>query len=237
MNSISNLSCIVLAGGLGKRLQSEVPNLQKVLAPVNRKPFLHYVLYNLSKNNINNVILAVGHRNQDVLKTIDNIRPHNMNIRFSIEKQPLGTGGAIRNALPLIKTNEVLICNGDSLSMFPLEKLYSFHQIKMAKISILLARIDNISRYGSVEIDRENRIVEFIEKKASKKEGLINSGIYILKKELIHEFLSGKSSIELDYFPKRCCDGMYGFIAKFPFIDIGIPEDYYKAEKFIKELI
>ena len=222
-----------MAGGLGKRLHSEVPNLQKVVAPVEGKPFLEYVLKNLYANKVRDVILAVGYRNRDILNMIDDIKPVNMDIHISMENSPLGTGGAVRNSMDLIKNEDVLICNGDSLSIFPFQKLYQFHKDKSAQISILIATVENISRYGSVKVNNKGQIVKFEEKKSSDNQGFINSGIYILKKQIISELPLHNFSLEKDFFPGKCNKGMYGLIDNFPFIDIGVPDDYFKAKEFI----
>ncbi len=232
---IGNINCIVLGGGFGTRLQSVVPDLQKVLAPVNGKPFLNYVIKNLISNNIKNIVLATGYRSYDVYKMFNDKIYKELNLQIIKEETPLGTGGAIKNSLSLVNSDDVFICNGDSLSIYPLINLYNFHKKKCSDISILLVSVENTSRYGHVILDDSDKIIKFQEKSNLPNKGKINAGIYLFKKEVLNKLPFGKYSLEKDFFPSHCNEKMYGLVDSFPFIDIGIPEDYYKAKDFIAE--
>lgn len=229
---IESLTAVILAGGFGTRLQSVVKGQQKVVAKVSDKPFLVYLLKQLSKYKITNVVLCTGYKSEQV-KDYFGHKFDNISIRYAVETEPLGTAGAIRNALSLIKSNNFIAMNGDSFCEANLNDLYNFHQEKNAKLSMLLTKVSDSSRYGSVELNEDSLIESFKEKESAKDTGWINSGIYILSKNIIKNLELNKNiSIEKDFFPKYILNDFYGF--KNPdgvFIDIGTPESYKLAEK------
>ena len=224
---------IVLAGGLGTRLSSVVPGRQKVVAPILGEPFLARVLRKLYIEGIDRVILALGHLAEDTMSVIQPYIPKGLNLIPSIESSPLGTGGAIRHALPLIQSSSILIINGDSIIDYSLADLVSFHQNMHANVSMVLCKVPDISRYGSVWVDEYSQVVAFREKlTAANKPGIINAGVYLMSREIVEDMSSSPHSLEQILLPKLCGNGLYGFITETAFIDIGTPDDYAKADQF-----
>ncbi len=220
---------IILAGGLGTRLRKVVKNVPKPMAEINRKPFLEYLLMYLANFKIKKIILAVGYKYEIILKYFGNTYQH-MKLIYSVEEELLGTGGAIKKALSFAETPTILVLNGDTFFKINLFEFWNFHIIKQADLSIALKSMKNFDRYGTVKIDKENRIIGF-EEKSFKKEGLINGGFYLLNKKILEELpLPEKFSFEKDFLEKYYRKfKFYGLPFDEYFIDIGTPEHYQKA--------
>jgi ADP-glucose pyrophosphorylase len=224
---------LVLAGGLGSRLSKVVPGRQKVVAPILGEPFLSRVLSKLWAEGISRVVLALGYLAEDALSAIEPFVPKGMTIVPSIESSPLGTGGAIRHALPLIESNTILVANGDSIIDYSLTGLVSLHQRVHARVTMVLCKVPDISRYGSVIIDEHLRVVAFQEKLTTENgPGIINAGVYLMSREVIQEIPTNPHSLEHHSLPSLCSNGLYGLVTEKPFIDIGTPSDYAKADHF-----
>jgi D-glycero-alpha-D-manno-heptose 1-phosphate guanylyltransferase len=222
---------IVLAGGLGTRLKSVVQDVPKPMALVNGRPFLEYILNFLNKNGIEKVILSVGYKKEQIINHFKD-KYLNLNIKYAIEDKPLGTGGAIINALTFIESDKFFIINGDTLFDINLEQMFSFFEsLNDIDLLIALKKLENAKRYGKVIIDNNYRIIDFIEKGELSK-GLINGGIYLLKKR-IFENISFPTvfSFEKDFLEKYYNQlNFYGLPFNNYFIDIGVPEDYKRAQ-------
>ena len=223
-------TAIILCGGLGTRLRGVVDDLPKSMAPVSGKPFLYYQMKYLKREKINHVILACGFKHESIQEYFGD-RFEDIGISYSIENSPLGTGGALRNALELSLEDEAIVLNGDSFFPIRLQHFFSEHQKAGAQISIALKPMSDVERFGMVTTDANHRIIAF-EEKGSARDGNINGGIYIVKKNLFHSFQFPESfSFEKDFMEKnlaslRCC----GFVYRDYFIDIGIPEDFKTAQ-------
>ena len=221
---------IILAGGLGTRLRSVVSDLPKCMAPVAGKPFLAYVINHLEKEGIQKFIFSVGYKNEIIIDFINTQRSI-INNQFSIEEEPLGTGGAVKLACGKATEKTVLIVNGDTLFKIDVNKLAAFHNMCGADCTLSLKPMQNFDRYGVVELNKDYSIKDFKEKKFYET-GLINGGMYALHTEkFLKEDLPEKFSFEKDYLEK--CFGerrMYGVVQDEYFIDIGIPEDYERAQ-------
>ncbi len=221
---------IILAGGLGTRLRRVVKDVPKPMANINGKPFLEYLLLNLERKGIEKVVLSVGYR----WKVIENYfgkRHSNIEILYSAENTPLGTGGAIKQAINLVDSEEVFILNGDTLFDIDLDSFFKQHKNKGSNLSLALKRMENCDRYGTVEIGEDNRIVAFLEKE-NRKEGLINGGVYLLNKAFFSSFkLPQVFSFEKEFLYQHYKKyPFYGFPFDSYFIDIGVPDDYEKAK-------
>ncbi|ECR2877753.1 NTP transferase domain-containing protein, partial [Campylobacter coli] len=175
------MQAIVLAGGLGTRLKSVVQDLPKPMAPINGKPFLAFVLEYLKKQGIAEVILSVSYK-YELIQEYFKDEFEGMKIRYNVEKELLGTGGAIKDALKLIQ-NQVYVLNGDTIFDIDLKKLF----LNNSKICIALKQMQNFDRYGTVNVDDQGIVTSF-EEKVFKKQGLINGGIYLLKKDIFDNF-------------------------------------------------
>lgn len=228
------MEAIILAGGLGTRLKTVVSDLPKCMAPVAGHPFLEYVLKKLRSNGINKVILSVGYKHK-AIKDHFGILFDGISISYAIEDEPLGTGGAIMLALSGATENDVFILNGDTLYEVDFIEMLHQHSISQSAITMALRSVEETSRYGAVETDYTGRIVAFREKGSVTGPGLINGGVYCVDKEtLLNLDFPQKFSFEKDVLEKQLL-GMSGFISEAYFIDIGIPEDYERAEKEFKD--
>jgi D-glycero-alpha-D-manno-heptose 1-phosphate guanylyltransferase len=227
---------IILAGGLGTRLKEVVHDVPKVMAPVNGRPFLEYILDYLNHEVFTHVVLSVGYKHDIIINHFGN-QYKSISIDYAIEEQPLGTGGGIKKAFEKVKGRKALVLNGDTMFAVNLDKLVSFHFAHQSNFTMALRQLDNVERYGSVSIDLNQRIYKFEEKGEYAGEGLINGGVYIINKKFFEENeFPDKFSIEKDAFEKMYLDyPFYGVICHRKFIDIGIPEDYKRAQDEFKE--
>lgn len=241
---------IILAGGLGTRLRSAVPELPKCMAPVGGQPFIRYVTDYFRKAGIRHFIFALGYKNSYFDKFFAESFPSGSagldghgagaysagSYSVSLEQEPLGTGGAIRQACTMAKTGTVLILNGDTFFRIGLEALSSFHAEKDADCSLCLKPMQDFDRFGVVELDEEQRISSFREKQHYSS-GLINGGVYALNTQrFLGENLPEKFSFEKDYLEKGD-RSLYGLVQDTYFIDIGIPEDYLRVQEEINQLL
>ncbi|HFN7088240.1 TPA: nucleotidyltransferase family protein [Campylobacter coli] len=214
------MQAIVLAGGLGTRLRSVVQALPKPMAPINGKPFLAFVLEYLKKQGITEIILSVSYK-YELIQEYFKDEFHGMKIHYNIEKELLGTGGAIKDALKLVK-NEVYVLNGDTFFDVDLKKLV----LNGSKICIALKQMQNFDRYGTVNVDEQGIVTSF-EEKVFKKQGLINGGVYLLKKDIFNNFsLERKFSFEEFLQENYKTLKIQTQIFDDYFIDIGVPKDY-----------
>ena len=225
------MEAIVLAGGFGTRLQKVVRDVPKAMALINQRPFLEYLFDNLISQGITKVVLSVGYKHEIIS---NHFRNHykSLAIQYSVENEPLGTGGGIRLALWKIEGLRALVMNGDSLFKIDYKALMEFHLKKKADATLALRKLNDTSRYGRVVVNRSRRITGFEEKGLSAGSGFINGGVYILEKFFLMEpEFRGRFSIEKDCFAQLYPEAkLYGFLSEGYFLDIGIPEDYLKAQ-------
>ena len=228
------VEAIILAGGLGTRLREAVPDLPKCMAPVVGKPFISFVIDALRMQGVEHFIFSLGYK-ADAIESF--LQEHYPTLSYSvaIEEEPLGTGGAIQLAIQQAQTENVLIANGDTLFRIQYKDLLAIHQENYAECTLALKPMRNFNRYGVVELDAANRIVSFKEKQHYD-EGLINGGIYLVNKSaFLNRKLPPKFSFEKDYLEAFCKESkFFGAIQEGYFIDIGIPEDYNKAQTDLK---
>jgi D-glycero-alpha-D-manno-heptose 1-phosphate guanylyltransferase len=225
------MQAIILAGGFGTRLQNVVSNIPKPMAPIRGIPFLSFILEQLNKKNFDKIVLAVGYKGEKIENFYgDNYK--NLKLRYSYEDSPLGTGGCVKKALSLIEDDYVFVINGDTY--FDVD----FNSIQKSKnLTIACKYMNDASRYGKVIFDDDQIIKEFQEKK-SNNFGYINGGIYFINTNIFDDYkVEEKFSIEKDFFETYLCDlKIKAHISDGYFIDIGIPEDYERAqnELFLK---
>lgn len=221
---------IVLAGGLGTRLQHVVADVPKPMARVAGKPFLEFILLYLAQQGVHRVILAVGHKREVI---IDYFGENFLGLRvaYSIEEEPLGTGGAIYKASDLLKGSSAFIINGDTFFNVDLQRLRKFHARHKAVLTLALKRMYQFDRYGTVETADSGRITAFNEKKYVE-DGLINGGVYCMDKTVFPSGVSEKFSFETEILEKGVSsNSIFGLEFDNYFIDIGIPADYEKAQE------
>ena len=232
------MQAILLCGGMGTRLRSVVSDRPKPMADICGKPFLQYLLEMLRDKGITEVIFALGYMGEMIEEYFQDGSAFGLKIAYSYEEEPLGTGGAIRNALPKILEEEVLVLNADTYFPMDYQGLYRFHQENDGDFSLATRAVPDISRYGAVRRDAAGRILAWNEKLEDGGQplaGEINGGIYVMKKSLITEIPEGKQSLEQDCIPKWLSEGkrIFGLPFEGYFMDIGIPKDY---QQFITDV-
>ena len=222
---------IVLAGGFGTRLQGVVKDVPKPMAPVNGRPFLTYILDYLIEYQYNKVILSVGYLHEKIEAYFGN-QYKSLEIDYAVETEPLGTGGGILFAMSKCVTDNVLVINGDTMFKVDLAEFEQFHAEKNALLSIVLREVEDVSRYGSVTIGNDNLIVLFAEKQVTFGRGYINGGVYLINRELFRKYPQPqKFSFEKDLMTRFYRQELfYAMPSDGYFIDIGIPEDYARAQ-------
>jgi D-glycero-alpha-D-manno-heptose 1-phosphate guanylyltransferase len=231
------MECIILAGGLGTRLRNTIGDYPKCMAAVNERPFLHYIFQYLQQQGCKRAILSLGYKHEVITSWLEKGKP-SFETDFVIENEPLGTGGGIQLALQKAKSDTVAVLNGDTFFNIDLNLLFSFHSQKKAMTSLALKPMLQFERYGAVHVDENDCILAF-EEKSFREKGLINGGVYVLSKAAFFEkHLPAKFSFEKDYLEAFVNERtFYGQQNDEYFIDIGIPQDYVKAqEDFLKIL-
>lgn len=227
------MQAIILAGGLGTRLKSVVADKPKVLSPVAGQPFLFYVVEYLQQQGVTQFIFSLGYLSNQVLDFLQEQYPQ-LSYQYTIETTPLGTGGGIRKALELATEEDILIVNADTFFEVDLQKMMQVHKAANAHCTVSLKTMNNFDRYGTVELNEQQSIVLFKEKKFTEA-GLINGGYLIFNKSYFLETTAGLPEVfgyEKDFLePNLKKMVIKGFIANGYFIDIGIPEDYAIAQK------
>jgi len=223
--------CIILAGGLGTRLRSAVPDLPKCMAPVAGKPFLAHVINQLQQQGIEKFIFSLGYMHE-VIQAFLEKEYAPVNKQYVIEKEPLGTGGGIQLACKQATEKDVLIVNGDTLFSINVPELAAVHFQQQSHCTLALKPMQQFNRYGVVELKANGAIKSFKEKQFYES-GLINGGIYAVHiAALLNENLPEKFSFENDYLEAFYTQRpMFGVVQDAYFIDIGIPEDFAKANR------
>lgn len=227
------MDAIVLVGGLGTRLRSLITDVPKPMAPIGTVPFLDILLERLLAHSvIERVVLAVGYK-RNVVQDYFGDRAYNRKVVYAIEKSPLGTGGGILNALAHTRSQEVLVLNGDTLFDVDISKMIESHRRCSADLTLALKPMQDFDRYGTVQLACD-RVVGF-EEKQYKTQGLINGGVYLLNQTLFDGLpkpLPNRFSFETDFLEVYLDRlNVHGFTSPEYFIDIGIPEDYHRAQK------
>ena len=219
----------MLVGGLGTRLRPAVGSTPKPMATVAGRPFLEYLLLQLRRDGFRDVVMLAGYGAEALRRYFREGREWGVSITYSSEPEPLGTGGALRHALPILEGQRFLVMNGDSFFDISLLDLTAAHRSDgiTAAATLALARSGETERFGSVEVDAAERVTAFREKIASRGEGLINAGLYVLERTTIEDIPAGRAvSLEREIFPDLVGRGLYGTELHGAFIDIGIPEAY-----------
>ncbi len=219
---------IVLAGGFGTRLRELVPDWPKPMAPVAGRPFLEIVLRSLVSKGFTRVVLSLGYMAGKISGYFGN-RFFGMDLAYVVEEQPLGTGGAVRLALTQCKQAPVFVLNGDAfldLEAEEIEKLWLMH-----RRPIIVAReVPDTARYGRLQV--QDGFVKSFTEKGIAGPGIINAGCYLFERTQLNDFaLYQPFSLETDFLAKAVATMPVDvFMTQGQFIDIGVPEDYQRAQ-------
>jgi NDP-sugar pyrophosphorylase family protein len=232
-----NPDVVLLVGGLGTRLRSALgEGTPKSLALINGRPFLWYLLRYISDQGFDRVKLATAHLSEAFKSEFQSYVPEGMDIRFSFEESPRGTGGALVQALPIVETEPFIAMNGDGFVHVPLKEMVEYHRTQGAVATLALVEVEDMARFGTVLTRPDGTIEAFREKTGLSEHGWISAGVYVLSKEAFEPVKAMEtSSIEKDVFPYWVDKGLYGFKVQSPFIDIGLPDTYAAAGKFFED--
>lgn len=225
---------IIVAGGFGTRMRGVLKDIPKPMADINGKPFLDYLIKSLAGKGIKRFILSLGYK-ADYIKNYFQNHELKDSIIYSVENEPLGTGGGIKKALNGTGGKNLLVANGDTFFDVDIQKEADFHNSNNSDVTLALKKMDNCSRYGVVKINDMMQITGFEEKKEGLK-GYINGGVIVINRNILNG-MPERFSFEKDFLTHQFSKlKMYGYPFDGYFIDIGVPEDYERAKNEFKEI-
>jgi D-glycero-alpha-D-manno-heptose 1-phosphate guanylyltransferase len=224
------MEAIILAGGFGTRLKKLNLDVPKPMVPLGEHPFLFYMLSWLKVNGMKRVVLSVGYK-WEIIRDCFGTSFRDMELMYSVEDEPLGTGGAVKKAMSYCKGNLIWVMNGDTFFEVGLHKMQDFHKKQRNHFTLAGKPVPDTSRYGRLLMNEHSRIIGFGEK-AKEGPGLINGGIYLFGKDFFRGKSTGdKFSFEKDILEEYVMKEKFGaFVSDSYFIDIGTPEDYKKVQ-------
>jgi NDP-sugar pyrophosphorylase family protein len=231
---LADVTAAILAGGRGTRLRSVVRDRPKVLAPICNRPHLTYLLDQLSIAGVRTVVLLTGYKAPEVYRALGTSY-RGLTLVYSSEPSPLGTGGAVKQAVWYLSSCPVLLMNGDSWSDVDLNRFLTFHRQHQADLSIVLAKQRDTARYGTLDLAPDGRVRRFLEKAHAVGPGWVNAGIYLVRRAMIADGRGDRAiSLERELIPQWLSAGrrVFGFRCFGDFIDIGTPTSYRHAQRF-----
>ena len=220
--SCADLSAVVLCGGLGTRLASAVPGRQKTMADIQGKPFLEIVLDWAAGHGVKRFVLCTGYKGEQVEQFFRG-RRRDLELLFSPEPSPLGTGGAVRNCLPLLQDRRALILNGDSLCPLDLPAFADFHARSAGAASLAVVEPGERRDGGFIEVGAEGRVLSF-EEREYRPGRVLNAGVYLLEPAALAAIPEGPCSLEKDVLPRLIERRVFASLVSEPLYDIGTPE-------------
>ena len=231
-----NADFLLLCGGLGTRLRSVTGDTPKVMAEVQGEPFLDFLIRYLIRQGAKRVILCAGYKGESLAGHYKN-KFKEIDVQMSIEPEPLGTGGAFKNASKLVKSDTVFGLNGDCFTPVSYAQMLADHRKRSALITLAGVRVEGNKDFGTIVMNDDDEVLEFKEKFATSDVQYISAGIYCFRRELFDWMPEGKFSIEYDLFPRFIGKRFFGLKVDAPFIDIGTPERFEWAKKHLKEML
>jgi NDP-sugar pyrophosphorylase family protein len=233
MKSFADIPVLILAGGLGTRLRASVPDTPKVLAPVCGRPFLAHLLDQIAATPLRRVVLLTGYRADEVEQAFGS---HYGALRLTHlrETTPLGTGGAVRQAIGRLADRTLLLMNGDSFCGVDFARLYAVHRRAGAGLTMAVVRVSDASRFGRVHFDKLGLVNSFVEKGAVAGPGWINAGVSVIERSLLEELPVGQAtSLERNWLPCWVASRrLLAYPTRAAFLDIGTPASYAAAQTF-----
>jgi len=229
-------TALILCGGLEPRIRPTSFATPKPLLPIGYQPLLEYQIEYLKRFEFDRIILAIGFLQEQIVRYLDE-RKLGVRLRYSFEKEPLDTGGAIKNA-ELMISSDFLTLNGDVIfSGLDLDKVVYAHKKSDSMVTVVLAKSSTPARFGAVDLDAENRVVSFVEKPRKQPAGdsWVNAGVYVIQPSVLGKIAKAKrASLELDVFPKLMREGkIFGYKHEGYWADVGTPEDYLRVQRDI----
>lgn len=235
--AVQKIQAVILAGGFGTRLRPKVADRNKVAADVNGKPFIEYLLNRLAIFGFDEVIICSGYKHDDLHARLGDQYRH-LPLIYSKETAPLGTAGALRHALPRFTSDFVVVLNGDSYCDLDYNQMIHHHCNRSSTVTLAGVWVGDASRYGTIVMDSDDKLLEFKEKKQGAGCGFINAGVYVISTELIASLPGGRQiSLEKECFPQWAANGHIDvFTSRGPFIDIGTIEAYGRSPSFMSAI-
>jgi NDP-sugar pyrophosphorylase family protein len=230
-------TAVLLVGGLGTRLQTVLPTTPKPLARVGNMPFLELLILQLRSQGIRHMVMCTGHFADQIEQEFGDGHRWDVAIDYSKETRPLGTAGAVKFAAGHLElASDFLVMNGDSFLELDFSKFLRFHREHGGLISMATRKVPDAARYGTVQVDAQNRVAGFHEKTGTQAPGIINGGVYAFNRAVLEHIPEGPSSFEKDVLPQLLDPGVYALEQHGIFIDIGTPEDYARAQTLSQSL-
>ena len=231
MTATSQIPVALLVGGMGTRLRTVLQGTPKPLAPVGDAPFLELLILQLHSQGLDKLVMCAGYLAEQIKAEFGDGSRSGVAIRYSVESQPLGTAGAVKLARPFLQqASHFLVMNGDSFVEIDFDDLLRFHQTHGGLVSMAVQPVEDAGRYGTVQIGPSSRVTAFVEKTGVTASGLINAGVYVFDRAIFDCLPDGPASLERDVFPGVLGKGIFALPQRGLFIDIGIPEDYARAQ-------
>ena len=228
------LEAAILVGGKGTRLKSVVSDRPKPMAEVAGKPFLEWILIGLRDRGVSRIVLCSGYMPDVIEGYFGDGRVLNLELSYSVDPYPLGTGGAVRDSLEHISGSRFLVLNGDSYCDFDIETLMRTHLDSRSAATIWTARVEDAHRFGSMDVAENSSVLAFREKQVSRGPGIVNAGVYLVERDVVTAIPEGRAvSLESEVFPRLVGNGLYAVIGDAPFLDIGTPESFAVAGEFL----
>ena len=230
------MQAVLLAGGLGTRLKSVVNGRPKPMALIVGKPFMEYVVHELSRHGITEIIFAVGYKGSMVEEYFQDGKKFGVTVSYAYEEELLGTAGAIKNAGRFITEDFFYVLNADTFYQIDYSRLLTIRQEKDLEMALVLRQVPDVSRYGRAVLT-DGMLTAFNEKTKEAVSGTINGGIYLMNRNLLEEIPEGKVSLENEMIPRWLSEGrrLGGFVNDGYFIDIGIPEAYFQFQEDVRK--
>jgi NDP-sugar pyrophosphorylase family protein len=231
-----NADFLILCGGLGTRLRAVTGDAPKVMVEVQGEPFLDFLLRYLIKQGARRIVLCAGYKAEEIAAHYK-AKFSQVEIHFSVEKEPLGTGGALKNAIAFVKEDHVFALNGDCFTPVKYAELLAFHNKRKAQATLTAVRVDGNKDFGTIVSNDKDEILAFKEKFVTDEVQYINAGVYCFNKDVFDLMPAGKFSIEYDFFPKMIGKDFLSYKVDAPFIDIGTPERFEWAKAHLNEML
>jgi len=233
MSATSETTVILLAGGRGTRLRSVLGDRPKVLAPVHGRPFITFLLDWIDMAGFGEVVLCTAWGADEIHRALGD-EYGNLHIEYSVENHPLGTAGAVRQALNLTGTGNVLVMNGDTCAKLDLRRYMEWHEEGEIRASLVVTEVPDCRRFGLVELDDSGWVTAFHEKPTAPVAGYVNTGVYLFARSLLERIPSREVvSLEEEFLPTLIGDDLRAYCCPGPFLDIGTPESYARAPQFL----
>ena len=226
-------TAVILCGGLGTRLRPLTYVTPKPMLPIGGQPLLEYQINYLKKFSFDQIILATGYLQEQIVRYFSERALTDVEIKYSFEKEPLDTGGAIKNTERLLRGNFLTLNSDVVFDSLDLNRLFEFHKSKQCMATVVLVKVKEPSRFGLTELGQNDIITDFIEKpkKIVSETTWVNAGVYVLSTKILKRIRAGrKVSLEKDIFPKLAREkSVYGFTYDGYWSDVGTQSDYIKV--------